>query len=61
MAYCQWLLQHHISDDAFVTQLLATNEAEFTQDGTFNYHNSHLWAENNSHAHHAANDQGQFS
>jgi hypothetical protein len=59
--YCQWLLRQHINDAAFVTRLLATYESEITRDGIFNYHNSHLWAENNPHARHVANHQHHFS
>jgi hypothetical protein len=60
-AHCQWLLRQNISDAAFVTRLLVTDEAGFMRDGIFNYLNSHLWAESSPHVHHVANRQCSIS
>jgi hypothetical protein len=60
-ACCLWPLRQHINDAARVTRLLTTDEAGFKQDGIFNRHNNHLWAENIPNARRDANHQRQFS
>ena len=48
--FCEWLLQQHEADNAFIAHILWTDEACFTRDGVFNSHNSHMWSESNPHA-----------
>jgi hypothetical protein len=50
LVYCQYLSRQNINDIAFVIRLLLTDEDGITRDEIFNYHNSHLFAENNPHA-----------
>jgi hypothetical protein len=40
---------------------LFTDEAGFTRDGIFNYHNCHVWCEENPHAIHESWHQQSFS
>jgi hypothetical protein len=49
IAVCQWLLQKIDDEPNFLSIVLTTNEAEFTRDGVFNSHNTHIWSEENPH------------
>jgi hypothetical protein len=42
--YCNWLLNQNQQNPAFMRKILWTDEATFTRDGVFNYHNNHYWA-----------------
>ncbi|GBN88990.1 hypothetical protein AVEN_236166-1 [Araneus ventricosus] len=46
--FCEWLLQQHETDNAFIVHISWTNEARFTRHGVFNSHNSHMWSEPNA-------------
>ncbi|GIY42194.1 DUF4817 domain-containing protein [Caerostris extrusa] len=48
--FCEWLLQQHEADKAFIEHILKTDEAKFTRDGVFNSRNNHMWSGCNSHA-----------
>jgi hypothetical protein len=39
-------------DPQFVQNLLSTDEANFTRDGVFNSHDTHVWSEENPNAIH---------
>ena len=41
----------------FLSKILFTEEAGFTRDGIFNYHNIHVWCDVNPHAIHEAQYQ----
>jgi hypothetical protein len=44
LQFCQWLLGQQARDPMFNVCVLFTDEAMFTRDGVFNYHNAHVWA-----------------
>lgn len=48
--FCNWYQQMVNLDHDFAGKILWTDEAIFTQDGVFNCHNSHFWANENPHA-----------
>jgi hypothetical protein len=45
----------------FVSSVLFTDEAAFTRNGIINFHNNHMWAEENPHAVIQSRHQQQFS
>jgi hypothetical protein len=49
MVFCQWLLAKCVINTLFVDNILFTGEAEFTGDGTVNFHSTHDWAHGNHH------------
>ncbi|KOX80743.1 hypothetical protein WN51_02031 [Melipona quadrifasciata] len=51
------MLQKRLLNLQFLSIILFTVEASFTRHGIFNFHNSHEWSDENSHAH----VQHQFS
>ena len=48
--YCRWFLHRCVDEPNFPRQILFTDEAHFTREGVLNSHNSHMWADENSHA-----------
>ena len=46
-------------EESFVSTILFTDEANFTRDGIFNFHNNHNWDEEIPHVH--SRHQYQFS
>ena len=59
--FCQWCLEQCIQHPQFLWKLLFTDEAKFTQDRIFNFHNMHIWAHANPHAIRKARPQTTFS
>jgi hypothetical protein len=47
--FCQWCLEQCVRHPQFPWKLLFTDEAMFTWDGIFNFHNAHIWAHANPH------------
>jgi hypothetical protein len=45
----------------FVSSVLLTDEEAFTRNGIINFHNNHMWAEENPHAVVQSSRQQQFS
>jgi hypothetical protein len=50
-----------IVNTQFVANILFTNEAGFIGDGTVNFHNNHVWVDDNPHTTEASRHQHQFS
>lgn len=59
--FCQWMQQQAVVNPRFACNILFTDEAGFTRDGVFNYHNTHFWCEINPHAVHESPHQQRFS
>lgn len=59
--FCEWLLQRHRQDQEFISKILFTDEATFTRRGIANYHNYHIWADENPHQTRNARFQEEFS
>jgi hypothetical protein len=47
--FCQWLLAKCIVNTQLVANILFTDEVGFTRDGIVNFHNIHVWVDNNLH------------
>ena len=59
--FCQWCLKQCVQHPQFLWKLLFTDEAMFTWDGIFNFHNVHIWAHVSPHAIQEARHQTTFS
>lgn len=58
---CQWFLRQIALLPYFVSNILFTDEAGFSRDGIFNFHNNHVWADDNPHATITGRHQHKFS
>jgi hypothetical protein len=61
VVYCHWLLAKCIVNSRFVPNILFTDEAGFTRAGIVNFHNIHVWVDDNPHTTVASRHQHQFS
>ena len=59
--FCQWCLKQCVRHPQFLWKILFTDEAMFTRDGIFNFHNVHMWAHANPHTIREAKHQTTFS
>jgi hypothetical protein len=60
-AFCQWFVHQYALNPFFVSSVLFTDEAAFTRNGIINFHNNHVWAEENPHNIVQSRHQQQFS
>lgn len=60
LEYCRVLLRKREEDPSFLKNILFTDEATFTKNGVFNYHNAHTWSETNPYNVWEDNSQRQF-
>lgn len=61
VALCRWM-QHKIADNPhYLAEVLFTDEASFSRDAISNFHNTHIWADENPHAIVESRHQHQFS
>lgn len=47
VAFCQWVLERNVQNPQFLGNILFTDEANFSRDAIMNFHNNHIWAEDN--------------
>jgi hypothetical protein len=59
--FCQWFLQQCGTNPNFPAFVNFTDEAQFTGGGIQNFHNQHLWADENPHAILPSHHQQRFS
>lgn len=59
--FCQWLINMIGQAPQFLGNILFTDEASFSRDCIRNFHNNHLWADENPHGFFEGNHQYQFS
>jgi hypothetical protein len=59
--FCQWFLDQQARDPVLTVCVLFTEEAMFTRDDVFNYHNEHVGARQNPHATRESHFQRKFS
>lgn len=59
--FCHWVLRKLAETPNFAAQVLFSDEAGFSRDGIFNFHNSHVWADENPHAVVELHHQNRFS
>lgn len=61
LVFCRWFLRNDAEDHNFLANILFTDEAGFTRNGVFNFHNTHVWADENPHAIMESRHQVRFS
>lgn len=59
--FCNWLEETRVAVENFEKKILFTDEAGFTRNGIFNFHNNHMWTDENPHATVQKAHQQQFS
>jgi hypothetical protein len=45
--FCLWLINQNDADPHFLSRILFSDESLFCREGCSNYHNLHIWAEEN--------------
>lgn len=58
---CHWMQQKIGENPQFLGQILFTDEAKFSREAIINFHNNHIWADENPHAILEGRHQHQFS
>ena len=61
MAFCRWLQQKIGRNPQFLSKILFTDEANFSRNAIMNFHNNHIWADENPHEIIESRNQHQFS
>lgn len=61
LRFCQWTLQKIAQNPQFVAEVLFTDEASFSRNAIMNFHNNHIWCEENPHAITESRFQQQFA
>lgn len=61
IAFCQWLLQKMVQIPQFLMLILFTDEANFSRNAIRNFHNNHVWCDENPHEIVEDRFQHQFS
>lgn len=61
IAFCEWLLYKMIQIPQLLMLILFTDEASFSRNAIRNFHNNHLWCDENPHAIFEDRFQHQFS
>lgn len=59
--FCRWYLDRLRENPHFASQILFTDEANFSRNAIMNFHNNHHWADENPHAITERHFQEQFS
>ena len=59
--FCDWFEERRVAVHYFEKKILFTDEAGFTRNGIFNFHNNHEWAAENPHAIVQRGHQQRFS
>jgi hypothetical protein len=61
VVYCHWLLAKCVVNPRFVANILFTDEVGFKRDSVVNFHNTHVWVDDNPHTTVASRNQLGFS
>lgn len=59
--FCRWFLDKIRQNAYFDTEIMFTDEANFSRTAIRNFHNNHYWAEENPHLIEESHHQNQFS
>lgn len=59
--FCRWFIACAQANPNFTYNILSSDEATFTQNGLWNFHNSHIWSDENPHCIIQRNTQHRFS
>ena len=60
-AYCETMLLRNMENLNYFSNILWTDEAQFTRDGVTNFHNLHFWCSSNPHCKKEVKTQQRFS
>ena len=58
--FCRNFLNRDQQEEGYMSRILWTDESIFTRDGIVNFHNSHVWADENPHATRVKSSQHRF-
>lgn len=58
--FCEWFLNRINEENHFATNVLVTDECCFSREGVLNFHNAHVWADENPHSIRQNNFQQKF-
>lgn len=61
LQFCQWIENKIVNIFDFTKNILFTDECCFTRDGILNFHNTHVWSDENPHAIFENKHQWKFS
>lgn len=61
LIFCQWIIQMITQAPQFLSRILFTDEASFSRESIRNFHNNHIWADENPHEIAESKFQHQFS
>lgn len=61
LVFSQWLIDKCAHSPDFLSNIIFTDEASFSKDGINNFHNRHVWNEENPHAVFESGSQHRFS
>jgi hypothetical protein len=61
LQFCEWLLAKLNMQEHFLSNVVTTDEAGFTREGIFNFHNTHIWTDENTYAVRENHFQNKFS
>lgn len=61
MQWCQWFSNMSADNPNFSANILFTDEANFSREAIMNFHNTHIWSQENPHAITETRFQHQFS
>jgi hypothetical protein len=61
VVFCQWLLAKCVANTQFVANIIFNENAGFTRDGIVNFHNTHVWVDDNPHTIVTSRHQHRFS
>lgn len=50
MEFCEWYIGNVAQNPQFELQIMFTDEVNFSRNSIQNFHNNHLWCEENPHA-----------
>jgi hypothetical protein len=61
LTFCRWILQKIAQNPQYIAEVLFTDEANFSRNAIMNFHNKHLWCDENPHVIIETHFQYQFS
>lgn len=61
LQFCEWLLNRTNREADFANSILVTDECCFTRNGVLNFHNTHVWSDENPHVIRQGSFQQRFS
>lgn len=61
MQFCQWLVDGFVRENHFLENIFFTDESCFTRNGVVNFHNLHIWSDENPRETRPNSFQRQFS